>query len=725
MYTHFKTILHLQKPAQIVLATLLGIAPCFSAQINLKEMPINFNHLHYFGQHMHHLVDKNTALQGTTLFPSPLANGVLPVGAIRTWDSGTGLWSIIEPKKGVFNWVKLDKFVSIAEEKGAEVIHTIGAGTPAWASARPSELFVYGLGGASEPANNNDYIDYITQLFTRYKGRIKYYEIWNEPSFTGPAPAGGYAGVASGFYSGTAEKLFELHKITAEVLHSVDPNAKILAPGFDGTEKLDKYLQSVIATGLNFNDYTDYISFHFYSKFPEAILNVSTNVKLVLQKNGISGLPIMNTESGFTTPTSIYKPQVSLENFPGWVARSFILGLYIGLDKFMYYSYDGFSGLNVFSAPTKSTTPPPGTLTSAGIANTTIANWLTGATMGNCYYADDSVIFCELNRKNLGIARLTWRSDDKISDFVIPAKWGRPLEVENLDGVTKYNIQKTHSILISGAPSLIKNTTKPWAYDAYTPISKYTLPKTTCGFTSYNYKEQVKHDKPLIYYKLEQNLRTIIYDYSGHNNNGTLNINYPQSKVSGALYQADDGAMSFNPNSLNKTPVIETPKNANPLSGDFSIEFWSKQNDFSPQGEQLGFGSGKQQSNGFRIGPRGTVYQGTWRVWTAESGGGAEGINLSTKIPLNTNTWYHIVLTHRTSDNRTQFFINGLLDSETNSGTFIPPTEGKITIGGGYSWNLYGALDEVAIYDHVLTKKSIQMHYQVGTNNCYFIRIDK
>ena len=410
---------------------LLGVCLCFSTQAKSSSIsPLNTNQVYYFGQHMHRLVDRNTALQGTTLFPSPLGNGVRPVGSIRTWDSGTGLWSIIEPQIGVFNWDKLDKFVSLSEEKGVEIIHTVGAGTPTWASARPTELFVYGLGGAAEPADTANYVHYITELFTRYKSKIKYYEIWNEPSFTGPPPTGGYAGIASGFYSGTAEKLFELHKITADTLHSIDPNAKVIAPAFDSIEKLNKYLETLYNSGIDLHKYTDYIAYHFYGPTPENILKVSIAVKQVLQKYGLSDLPIMNTESGFTTTLINNRPaQVTVENFPGWVARSYILGLYAGLDKFMYYSYDGYSGLNIFSAPTTSINPPPGNLTAAGVATATVANWLTGATIGNCYYADDNVIFCEITRKNLGLARLVWRSDDKVSHFTIPSEWGKSFRV--------------------------------------------------------------------------------------------------------------------------------------------------------------------------------------------------------------------------------------------------------------------------------------------------------
>ncbi len=727
MNKRFKFVLHKQKLVQILLVILLGFAPSYSSAQNPPLTPINVQHLYYFGEHMQHLVDPTTGLPGTTIFPSPLADGALPVGTVSTWDSGTGLWSIVEPQRGVFDWAKLDEFVNLVQQKGAQIIHTIGCGTPTWASARPNELFVYGLGGAAEPNDNNKYEDYrtyLTTLFTRYKGKIQYYNIWNEPSFSGPPQPNMYAN----YYSGTAAILFELHMIAAKTLHAIDPNAKILAPSFIGTQNLDQYLQAAKATGLNFTDYTDYISYDYYSTVPEDILNINSNVKLVLQTYGIVNLPIINTESGYVTSltatTSFGPVQVSAANFPGWLARDFIWGLYAGFDKFMYYSYDAYSGANIFSAPATSTNPPPGALTAAGIANATIANWLTGATMGNCYYAGDSIDFCEFTRYPWGIARIIWRNDDNASNFTIPSSWGGVQEADNLDGVTKYNLQGALSIPISGLPLLVKNTTQPWVYNAKTAVSVYTPPDTGCYFSNYNYPKQIQNNHPLMYYKFNSNSNAVINDYSGNGNNGLMNINYPPREVPGALYQTNDGALDFNPTGLTEVAAIQTSSNVNPWDNDFSIEFWSKEDDFSAHGEQIGFGAGDYLVNGFRIGPNGNALLGKWSFWTSESGGGNNSVNLSTSVPLSVNTWYHIVITHRASDNRTQIFVNGLPDAETNAGTYFPPTAGSIDIGADFGWNLYGALDEVAIYNYILPNDTIQAHYQIGSNNCYFIKIN-
>jgi len=95
----------------------------------------------------------------------------------------------------------------------------------------------------------------------------------------------------------------------------------------------------------------------------------------------------------------------------------------------------------------------------------------------------------------------------------------------------------------------------------------------------------------------------------------------------------------------------------------------------------------------------------------------AVGVNpaYSLKMPNYLNNWHHIVIT-RTSSGYTQFYQDGVRrTSYTVSGT---PEAGTTNVfigsamGGTFVFN--GIIDEVAIYDKVLTAQEIENHYKMG-----------
>ena len=94
-------------------------------------------------------------------------------------------WAELEPAKGVWNWGGLDNFVAAAQEHGvSDILLNLGQ-SPRWASSSPETAgHMYGTPALTPapPANIQDWRDYVTAVAQRYKGRIRYYEIWNEPN---------------------------------------------------------------------------------------------------------------------------------------------------------------------------------------------------------------------------------------------------------------------------------------------------------------------------------------------------------------------------------------------------------------------------------------------------------------------------------------------------------------------------------------------------------------
>ncbi len=129
-------------------------------------------------------------------------------------------WADIEiPAKGEFfdarsrrtTWDKYDEIVDLADETGLEIIARVDH-APAW--ARPA-----GSNASAPPSSLSDYAAFLEHLATRYQGRVRHFQIWNEPNLaadwggTPPDPRA-YA---------------RLLRVAFETLKSIDDNIVVIA----------------------------------------------------------------------------------------------------------------------------------------------------------------------------------------------------------------------------------------------------------------------------------------------------------------------------------------------------------------------------------------------------------------------------------------------------------------------------------------------------------------
>jgi hypothetical protein len=73
-------------------------------------------------------------------------------------------------------WEKYDHIVDLAEQYGLEVVPRL-SNPPAWTRAAGDEAGTY-----APPDDLTDWGDYVYTVVSRYKGRIHYYQLWNEPN---------------------------------------------------------------------------------------------------------------------------------------------------------------------------------------------------------------------------------------------------------------------------------------------------------------------------------------------------------------------------------------------------------------------------------------------------------------------------------------------------------------------------------------------------------------
>jgi polysaccharide biosynthesis protein PslG len=116
-------------------------------------------------------------------------------------------------------WDKYDQIVDLAEKYGMELIVRIST-PPAW-SRKDGDA----AGTFAPPDNYDDFGDFVHTLVSRYKGRIKYYQIWNEPNIY----------PEWGNYAISPEDYTRLFKIGATRAREADPDAVIISGALAST----------------------------------------------------------------------------------------------------------------------------------------------------------------------------------------------------------------------------------------------------------------------------------------------------------------------------------------------------------------------------------------------------------------------------------------------------------------------------------------------------------
>lgn len=101
-----------------------------------------------------------------------------------TWVRGFPTAGSICPERGRFDWTEPDRFLEAATRNGISA-NGLFIGIPEWMETDDVKLPVKDLEAWSQ---------YVTAMVTRYKGRIKHWEVWNEtPNFIGSGTAEDYA----------------------------------------------------------------------------------------------------------------------------------------------------------------------------------------------------------------------------------------------------------------------------------------------------------------------------------------------------------------------------------------------------------------------------------------------------------------------------------------------------------------------------------------------------
>jgi hypothetical protein len=337
-----------------------AVALCFTEGVYADWTPVPSS---FFGMHIHN----------TSNYPT------VPIGALGKGSCVT--WPSVELSRGVYNWSAVDRYVNLAQQKGVDFMYSFD-GVPSWAvsdrsTCVPSSCDSSVLVCASTPTNIQDFNDYVTALVTRYQGRIKYYELWNEP-YQEP--------------NITIPNLVTLTTNAYNIIRGRDPNAQIITPSMDGVHA--DYAASYFAAGGPTG--VDIASLHaevdIYSAsadVPEGIMpdRYLLGPLLPVLMQYLPNKPLWDTEGSwnhtgignFTTP----------EQEAAFIARWYILHWSNGITRNYWYAWDDPVWGTLMPSMLGSSTP--------AAAFQEIQDWLIGRGITTpCASADGVLYTCGL-----------------------------------------------------------------------------------------------------------------------------------------------------------------------------------------------------------------------------------------------------------------------------------------------------------------------------------------
>ncbi|MCL4534677.1 MAG: cellulase family glycosylhydrolase [Bacteroidetes bacterium] len=223
------------------------------------------------------------------------------------WIKMQMLWSEIErPAKGRYedekvdgetSWAKYDRVVDLAREYGLDLILRLDT-SPDWARPGKSKI-------ETPPDNYDDFGDFVYAVVSRYRGKVRYYQIWNEPNVK----------FEWGDEVPDAVAFTRLLRIAYQRAKQADPDCVIIAPALAPTIEVSEraisdlvFLQQMYDQGAG--AYFDIASTNPYGLRsgpddhrldPEEDVNFSRPVLLreLMVRNGDAAKPIWAAELGW------------------------------------------------------------------------------------------------------------------------------------------------------------------------------------------------------------------------------------------------------------------------------------------------------------------------------------------------------------------------------------------------------------------------------------------
>jgi len=239
---------------------------------------------------------------------------------IRDLRSFGGGWGGIEPEQGQWKWDTMDERLALLQTLNVQA-GVLLLGTPKWKVNESKGLPLQSL---------PEWSNYVSQVVGHTKGRVKYFEVWNEPpNGTRNAPPSDYAKLVVASY---------------DAAKAANPDAMV---GLAAKSAYLYYLDAAIKAGAK--GHYDYITLHPYEILGTVVshpgtepifLTIASKVRKMLaaQDPEKVNVPIIFTEIGFDSKRGVDKQAEA-------AVKAYVMGIAQGIACIQWFEgMDGDSG---------------------------------------------------------------------------------------------------------------------------------------------------------------------------------------------------------------------------------------------------------------------------------------------------------------------------------------------------------------------------------------------
>jgi hypothetical protein len=358
-----------------------------------------------------------------------------PFGALRLWDNGTA-WSQIEVQPGVYKWDNLEGALENAQSKGMQDVMLVLGTTPEWNAKKVTDTDYPQPGAASAPKDLKAWDTYVTEVATKFKGRINAYQIWNEANL-------------KNFWNGTPEEMADLTKRAYDIIKKIDPEATVVSasPTTRLTAAFDKFFPAYLKALGDKGWPVDVIAIHTYPAGDGDPVARGAAIKAAQDYLKAAGAPdtlkLWDTELnyGLAGPGDIAGQDITGAKAAGFVIRTYIDDLRYGVDRSYWYIWTQKAGGN--TGVVKGIQAYPGSDAEQGFFN--FENWVVGATFDGCQETNGAVT-CTFTRGGVP-STVVWSEKGDIP-FTVPA--GSKLVCDPLANCTE--VSDGQSITLTEVP---------------------------------------------------------------------------------------------------------------------------------------------------------------------------------------------------------------------------------------------------------------------------------
>jgi hypothetical protein len=271
---------------------------------------------------------------------------------------------------------------------------------------------------------NQHWIDWVSAVATRYKGKISYYEIWNEPNI-------------SGMWQGTDAQLVRMagdarciiigdkgcNSQSTYAQKGIDSASHLLTPAFTSpVDDLAAYLITPLSGGTGIGgNLAEVVAFHGYPgpNPAEQVVTIYDKVNSILVGQALRTLPVFDTEGSWGARDGVSNLS-DPDQEAAFTARYLLVQQSAGIQRLYWYGWDLNSGDGTLWTPSG--------LTAAGVSYQQIEVWLSGATLTAPCSPKGTVWNCRYTRPGGYQGLVVWDASQTcgngscgVSNFTLPS----------------------------------------------------------------------------------------------------------------------------------------------------------------------------------------------------------------------------------------------------------------------------------------------------------------